>query len=134
MIKQKTAMQMQESATLKAGQGSANRTWRLKYKKSMTCWCTKRSVRLPRIPAKSRKGYKEDVIIGKGPKGRARVSDINQPEEVWQDDMRRLEGIDETKDKILRGLVEHVKRQSKEEKDSHLSVATTSAQRSQRSG
>src|ERR1043166_8535593 len=53
MRKQITAIQMQESATLKAGHGSANGTWRLKSRKSITCPCSKRSVRFPTIPARS---------------------------------------------------------------------------------
>src|SRR6202795_709897 len=51
MIKQTTAMQMQESATLKAGHGCAKGTWRSKRRKSITCPWTRRSVRLPRMPA-----------------------------------------------------------------------------------
>ena len=52
-MKSATAIEMQESATLNAGHGSANRIWRLKRRKSITCPYRRRSVRFPRIPASS---------------------------------------------------------------------------------
>src|SRR4029077_11830613 len=52
MMKQITAIQMQESATLKAGQGSAKRTCKLTRRKSMTWPWVNRSVRLPNTPAR----------------------------------------------------------------------------------
>ena len=52
-MKSSTAIEMQESATLNAGHGSAYRMCRLKRRKSITCPYRRRSVRFPRIPASS---------------------------------------------------------------------------------
>ena len=52
MINSTTAIEMHESATLNAGQGSAKRTCRLKRRKSITCPRNRRSVRFPKIPAR----------------------------------------------------------------------------------
>jgi hypothetical protein len=111
-MKQTTAMQMQESATLKAGHGSAKRTCKLKRRKSMT-WPWSRRIgeiaehsghqqaegdappRIARLGAQEQnrnhnqrdtgKRDEEAIVIPKRAEGRAGISDVDEGEEARND-------------------------------------------------
>ena len=160
-MKQTTAMQMQESATLNAGHGLAKRNVQIEEQKidDVTVQQAIGQIaehageeqserdappRIARLAPQQQDGDDDDerdagerdeeaVVVPEGAEGGAGVRDVDEGEEIG-DDRARLVGIDEAEDETFGHLVEGVEGQGEEKENSHARASTTAAQRSHNSG
>ena len=159
-MKQMTAMQMQESATLKAGHGIRVGQVQIEEQKvdDVTVEETigevakdagheqaKRdaSPGIARFAAQKQDGHnnerdtgerdKKAVVVAEGAEGRAGVGDMDESKETGDENVR-VGRIDKLQDQTLRQLVECVERQGEVEKNFHRVPRFIAGQRPRRSG